>query len=348
MRIGVYYGPGDVRVEEGPVPTIGEDEMLVETTANALCAGEAMEWYSKKAGGKILGHEPVGLVAAVGDEVDGFELGDRVFVNHHVGRMNSHWAIRGRYTKDPYYKSTRLDPGSMADYFRVSAAHLRADVHHVPESISDEAATTIEPWSCVLGGLKQCMIQPGDTVAVVGAGFMGLGFVHMAPLFGAGSVISLDFSDWRLEKARELGATHTIGAEQQDPAEALRDLNRGLLADVVVAAAPSIAAWKSAYALVEDGGTLHLAAPSPPGSEFTLDGADAYFREVTVNSKYSADHRDTYQYIRLLESGRVDPSPAITHLLPFEELPRGFELLESAGESLKIVIRPGAGISGRS
>lgn len=340
MYVGVYYGPDDIRVEIAPVPEIGEDEMLVKTLATSLCAGEAMDWYSRKDGGKVLGHEPVGRVAKLGERVAGLEIGDRVFVNHHVGRMNSHWGVRGRFTKDPAYKQNRLDPGAMAEYFRVSADHLRADVHKLPDSIPDDVATTIEPWSCVLGGLKQCLIQPGDTVAVVGSGFMGLGFVHMAPLFGAGSVIAVDLSDWRLNKAIDLGASHTVNPQNSEAPKAVRELNRGLLADVVIVTAPSIAAWNSARELVEPGGNLHLGAPAPPDSQFSLDGADAYFNEITINSKYSADHRDTYQMIRLLESGRVDPRPAITHQLPFAQLPQGFDLLTTAGESLKIVMMP--------
>ena len=339
MDVGVYYGPGDVRIERREVPRFGRDEMLVETVAAGLCASEALEWYSKRVGGKVLGHEPVGRVAALGDRVAGLEVGDRVFVNHHVGRMNSHWAVRGRFTKDPYFKANRLHPGAMAEYFLVGAAHLRADVHVLDDAIEDAVATTIEPWSCVLGGLKQCMIQPGDTVAVVGAGFMGLGFVHMAPLFGAGSVIALDLSDWRLAKAVELGATATINPATCDSDEALRAINRGLLADVVVLTAPSAAAFASARALVEPGGTLHVGAPGPPGSQFVLDGTEAFLSEVTINSKYSADHRDTYQFIRLLESGRVDPRLAITHELPLRRLSEGFEMLTRAEESLKIVIR---------
>ena len=278
MDVGVYYGPGDVRVERRPVPDFGRDEILVETLASGLCASEALDWYSKRAGGKVLGHEPVGRVAALGDRVEGLEIGDRIFVNHHVGRMSSHWAVRGRYTKDPYFKATRLHPGSMAEYFRVGAAHLRADVHVLDDAIPDAVATTIEPWSCVLGGLKQCMIQPGDTVAVVGAGFMGLGFVHMAPLFGAGTVVALDFSDWRLAKAEELGASATANPAAGDPAAAIRAINRGLLADVVVLTAPSAAAFASARALVEPGGTLHVGAPGPPGSQFVLDGAEAFLQ----------------------------------------------------------------------
>jgi len=340
MPVGVYYGPGDVRVEQRPVPAIGPDELLVRTVASALCAGEAMEWYSTREGGKVLGHEPVGVVAAVGPEAEGFSVGDRVFVNHHVGRMRSHWAIRGHETMDPYYKANRLDPGAMTGYFRVSAAHLRADIHRVPDHIPDDVATTIEPWSCVLGGLKTCSIQPGDTVLVIGAGFMGMGFIHMAHLFGAGRVIASDFSAWRRDRALELGATHALDAGEEDLPAALRSSNDGLLADVVIATAPTVAAWATAVSLVEKGGTIHLGAPGRPGSEWVLDGADQYFSEVTITSKYSADHRDTYQFLRLLTAGQVDPRRAITHHLPLAELSRGFELLSAAGESLKIVLYP--------
>lgn len=340
MLVGVYYAPDDIRVEHRPVPAIGPDELLVRTTATALCAGEAMEWYSTRAGGKILGHEPVGVVARVGADVTEFAVGDRVFVNHHVGRMRSHWSVRGHETMDPAYKANRLDPGAMGEYFRVTAAHLRADIHRVPEHIPDDVATTIEPWSCVLGGLKTCHIQPGDTVLVIGAGFMGLGFIHMARLFGAGRVIASDFSSWRRDKARELGATDTLDAADPDLPAALRAMNDGLLADVVVATAPTVAAWETATHLVEKGGTIHLGAPGRPGSQWALDGAEQYFSEVTITSKYSADHRDTYQFLRLLAAGQVDPRPAITHHLPLSELPAGFSLLTAAGESLKIVLYP--------
>jgi len=299
-----------------------------------------MDWYHKPAGGKVLGHEGVGVVVETGEGVDEVAVGDRVFVNHHVGRLGGHQAARGHFTIDPAYKATRLDPGEMAEYVRIPAVNLRADSHVLPDVIDDDLATTIEPWSCVLGGLRVCGIQPGDTVLVVGGGFMGLGFAHMAPLFGAGTVLVSEYSPWRRAKAQELGATDVIDPATEDPARRLRELGDGRLADVVVAAVPSAGVYAQARALVEPGGTLHLAAPGRPGTEWVQDAAEAYFDEVTVTSRYSADHRDTYQYIRLLQSGRVDPRPAITHHFPLDRLPEAFALLREAGDSLKIVVNP--------
>lgn len=339
MKAAVYHALDDIRIEERPVPEIGPGELLLKTLACGLCGGETMAWY-KKSEPKVLGHEPVGEVVEVGAGVTNFRRGDRVFVNHHVGRVNSHWSRRGHFTRDPFYSKMKLDPGGVCEYYRVTAQHLAMDAHVLPDSISTEAAVTIEPWSCVLSGLKVCNIQPGDTVAVVGAGFMGQGFVHMAPLFGAGKVVALDFSDWRLEKAREFGATHTINPKREDAVAAMRALNNGRLADTVVVIAPFASAWKQAMDLVEVGGCLHLGAPLPPGTDWVQDGNKAYFDQITVTSRYSSDHTDTYSYIRLLEAGRIRADDAISHRFAIEDSAEAFRLLVEAEKSLKIVVYP--------
>jgi L-iditol 2-dehydrogenase len=339
MKAAIYYAIDDIRLEERPIPEIGPDDLLLKTLASGLCGGEAMPWY-KKPQPKVLGHEPAGEVVEVGRNVKDFKVGERLFVNHHVGRVRSHWSLRGHYTRDPYYSTTKLDPGAICEYYRATGDHLRMDVHRIPYSMSNEVATTIEPWSCVIGGLKTCGIQPGDTVAVVGAGFMGQGFVHMAPLFGAGKVVALDFSNWRLGRARELGATHTINPKETDPVEAMRALNDGLLADIVVVIAPSQKAWDQALALTEVGGTLHLGAPLAPGVPWARDSNRAYFDEITVTSKYSSDHHDTYSYFRLLDAGRVQVHKAITHFFDIKDSAVAFKTLVDAGESLKIIVYP--------
>lgn len=339
MKAAVYHALDDIRIEDRPVPEIGPGEILLKTLACGLCGGETMAWY-KKSEPKVLGHEPIGEVVEVGAGVTEFKRGDRMFINHHVGRVNSHLSRRGHFTRDPFYSKMKLDPGGVCDYYRVTAQHLAMDAHILPDSISTEAAVTIEPWSCVLSGLKVCNIQPGDTVAVVGAGFMGQGFVHMAPLFGAGKVVALDFSDWRLEKARQFGATHTINPKKEDAVEAMRALNNGRLADTVVVIAPFAQAWKQAMDLVEVGGCLHLGAPLPPGTDWVQDGNKAYFDQITVTSRYSSDHTDTYSYIRLLEAGRIKADEAISHRFDLEDSAQAFKLLVEAEKSLKIVVYP--------
>jgi L-iditol 2-dehydrogenase len=339
MTAAVYHALDDIRIEQRPIPEIGPDEILLKTLACGLCGGETMAWY-KKAEPKVLGHEPVGEVVEVGKNVTDFKVGERLFINHHVGRVQSHLSLRGRFTRDPFYSRMKLDPGGVCEYYRVTAQHLRMDVHRIPETMSNAEAITIEPWSCVVGGLKHCNIRPGDTVAVVGAGFMGLGFVHMAPLFGAGKVVALDFSDWRLAKAKEFGATHTINPKKEDAIEAMRAANNGRLADTVVVIAPFASAWAQAEALVEVGGTLHLGAPLAPGEEWTRDGNKAYFDEISITSKYSSDHTDTYSYFRLLEAGRIKAEASITHHFDINDSAEAFKMLVEAEKSLKIMVYP--------
>ncbi|MCG8406166.1 MAG: zinc-binding dehydrogenase, partial [Phycisphaerales bacterium] len=339
MKAAVYYSLDDIRLEERPVPEVGPDEMLLRTLACGLCGGETMPWY-KKAKPKVIGHEPIGEVVAIGDNIDGFDVGERLFVHHHVASMNSHWSLRGHYTIDPFFSQTNIDPGGVCEFYKVTADHLAKDTYRIPDWMTTEAATTIEPWACVIGGLKTCNIQPGDTVAVVGAGFMGQGFVHLAPFFGAGRVFALDLSDWRLAKTKQMGATFTINPNSTDPVDAIRSNNDGLLADVVIVIAPSRQAWNQALALVERGGTLHLGAPLAPGTDWTRDGCNAYFDEITVTSKFSADHIDTYNYFRLLKSGRIFPEKAITHRFGIDDAAQAFRMLVDAQESLKIIMYP--------
>ncbi len=338
MKAAVYYNNNDIRIEEHPVPEIGPGELLIKTIVCGLCGSESMEWYQIKHAPKIMGHEASGIVAAVGDGVTGFKEGDRVFVNHHIGRIQSHLALRGHFTCDPYYKEKNLNPGAMCQYFSASAEHVLTDTHIVPDNVSFEAATVIEPWGCVAGGLKTARIQPGDTVAVVGCGFMGQGFVHMAPLFGAGKIFALDFSDYRLDKAMEMGASHTINPLNEEAVIKLKDLNYGRAADAVISTVPNTKALELALSLTGAGGTLHVNAPPSPEQNWTINPNDLYLKEITTTNKYSADHHDIYSVLRWLESGRIDPALAITHRFELDDIQKAFKLMIKADKSIKSVI----------
>ncbi len=265
MRVAMYYKNDDIRIEESPIPHIGPGEILVQTMACGLCGGETMEWYLASRAPKVLGHEPTGVVAAVGDEVDKFAVGDRVHVHHHVPCMSCHHCHRGRYTLCEAFSRSNLDPGGFAEYFRVPADIVRFDTLLLPPEVSFEAGTIIEPMACTLKGIRQTPLHPGDTVAVLGLGFMGMCYLELLSISHAGKIFAIDFSDWRLEKALALGATHALNAGQNDPSESLRDLNRGRGADAVFVAAPTIQAWELGLALTERGGQLHLGAPPSPG-----------------------------------------------------------------------------------
>lgn len=340
MKAAIYYNNSDIRIEERPIPQIGPDDVLVKTIASGLCGGETMEWYHAPRGPKVMGHEPAGIIVEKGANVTKFNIGDRIFVNHYVSCGTCHYCRRGRYTLCESFKSTHIYPGAMCEYFGVPGRHLDRDTQIIPAHVSFAEATLCEPWGCVVGGLKATEILPSDTVAVIGAGFMGMGFIHMAPLFGAGKVFALDFSEWRLNKSLEMGATHTINPQTENVEEKLRDLNDGRLADVVIVTVPNVNVYAQGHALVEKGGFLHIGAPTTAEPLWKIDPSHQYFSEMKMSAKYSADHTDTHQIMQWIASGRIDALGAITHRFELEDTQKAFNIMLEADASLKPIIYP--------
>jgi L-iditol 2-dehydrogenase len=339
MRAAVYYTNRDVRVEERPIPRVGPGEVLVRTEACGLCGSESMEWYQAPRAPRILGHEPAGVIVDVGEGVSGYSVGDRVFVHHHVPCHSCRDCQRGAHTYCDGYARTGIDPGGFADYFRVPATNV-PEMLQLPEGVSFEEACIIEPMSDCLYGMGMLRVVSGDTLAVQGVGFMGLCFVQLARLWPFARIVALDFSDWRLERALEMGATHAINPKREDAAEALREINAGRLADTVVSTAPSGQAWSAALDLVGTGGTLHVNAPPHPDERTEVDPNRLYFSGITINNGYSSTLAETSAVLELMASGRVDAGTLITHRFGFDGTAEGIDLIVKADESIKSVIVP--------
>jgi L-iditol 2-dehydrogenase len=340
MQVAMYYRNDDVRVEEQPIPTIGPGELLVKIEVCGLCGGETMEWYLAERAPKVLGHEPTGTVVDIGEGVTRFKEGDRVFVHHHVACMSCHFCDRGRYTLCEHFSKTKFVPGGFAQYICVPAENAELDTLILPDEVSFEAGTIIEPMACCLKGIRQTPLHPGDTVAVIGAGFMGLCYLQLLRLGYAGKIFVLDFSDWRLEQARKMGATQTVNPGTQDPQLVVRELNAGRGADAVFVTAPTLKAWESGLALCERGGQLHLGGPPPPGTVWPVDPTALFFSEVQINSSYSAHHVDTRSVLDLLIAKRVDAEALITHHFNLDQVAEAIQLLLQADQSLKSLIYP--------
>lgn len=340
MKTAVYYRNHDIRLETRSVPDLGPRDILVQTRACGLCGGETMEWYQIHRAPKVLGHEPTGVIVEVGPQVSGFSVGDRIFAHHHVGCMSCHFCNRGHFTLCTEYNRSKIDPGGFSEFFRVPEPNLQFDTYHLPECVSFEAGTLIEPMACAMKGLRMCPIHPGDTVVVVGSGFIGMCYIALLSLTPAARIIALDLNAWRLERALEFGATDSMNPVDGNVIGQVREMNNGLLADLVVVTAPSVAAWELGYSLCERGATLHSAAPGHPDDRVEISPNELFFREIRVNATYSATHIDTRAVLDLLTSGRVRPEPFITHRFGLDGVGEAVRLLLEAGESLKSVIIP--------
>jgi len=339
MKIAKYYHHDDIRLEESPTPQIGPGELLVQVEACGLCGSDLITWYADQKAPTVLGHEPVGVVAEVGPGLHGFALGDRVFVHHHVPCFTCHYCQRGNYTLCATFKATHIDPGGFAELIRVPALNVRYDVLHLPDRMSFESATMIEPLATCIRGISRAAVQKGDTVAVLGAGVSGLMLVQLARLWGAGQVVATDLVDYRLDMARKLGADVALNA-RDDVATALRDMNEGRGADVVLVCAGKLKAMEQALDLVEKGGMVLFFAPSAPEEMVSISPNRLLFHEINVTGTYSCTPQETRLSLKLIDSGRINVDDMITHRFPLAELDQAMALAAKAQESLKILIIP--------
>ena len=210
MRVVEYHSNSDIRIVEFPVPEIGPGELLVQLRACGLCASDVMEWYMQPRAPLYPGHEPVGVVVATGEGVQRFSVGERVFMHHHVPCMVCHYCRRGSFSQCATFRATRLFPGGLAEYISVPALNVQLDVLSLPNELTDEAATLIEPLACCIRGISRANIQAGDSVLVLGAGSNGLMLAQLARQRGAVRVIIVDPIAYRRQRALDGGIDHAL------------------------------------------------------------------------------------------------------------------------------------------
>jgi len=197
----MYYKNSDIRVEEMPTPQIGRGEILLKSLACGICGSDVMEWYRIHKAPLVLGHEATGEIVEIGEDVTRFKKGDRVFVSHHVPCNTCHYCLNGHHTVCDSLRSTNFDPGGFAEYVRVPAINVDRGVSVLPDNMSLEDGTFIEPLACVVRGQRVARIEPGQTVVIIGSGMSGLLHILLARSLGAGKIIATDISEYRMEMA---------------------------------------------------------------------------------------------------------------------------------------------------
>ncbi|MFH1002901.1 MAG: zinc-dependent dehydrogenase [Chloroflexota bacterium] len=340
MRVARWYNNRDVRLETMPVPEIGPGELLVRVEACGICGSDVMEWYRRDRGPLVLGHEIGGQVAAVGEGVTGYRVGERITAAHHVPCNTCHYCLGGHHTACETLRKTSFDPGGLAEYLRLPAINVDRGVFPLPDGVSYEDATFVEPLACVWRGQRQAGMGPGKSVLVIGSGIAGLLHVMLARSLGAGRVIATDTSDYRRQAARKFGAEVTFSADEDVPAR-LRQVNGGYLADLVILCTGAAPALSQALASVERGGTVLLFAPTGPGVTVPLSVNDLFWRnDVTLTTSYAGSPADYRTALQIVRAGTLPLADMVTHRLGLAETGRGFQMVAGAGESLKVIIAP--------
>ena len=333
-----YHANNDIRLVERPVPQIGPGELLVQLQACGICASDVMEWYMQPRAPLYPGHEPVGVVVEVGDGVSQFAVGQRVFVHHHVPCMVCHFCQRGSYSQCQTFRATRLDPGGLAEYIRVPALNVQLDVLPIPDDLSFEAATLIEPLGCCVRGIDRTSMRPGDSVLILGAGSNGLMLALLARQRGAGRVMIADPIAYRRQRAIEIGVDHALDPQTAPILEQVVALNDGRKPDIVIVTPSSISAMQQGIELCGGGGTVLLFAPSGPTKELPISPNRFFFQEITLRTSYSAGPYDTRLALDMLRNGRLQPETIITHRFPLQDAARAFQIVANPGDALKVLI----------
>ncbi len=338
MRVAVYYNNNDVRLEEMPVPSIGQDELLVRVDASGICGSDVMEWYRIMRAPLVLGHEIAGTVAEVGKEVTKYKVGDRVFVSHHVPCNTCHYCLSGHHTVCDTLRTTNFDPGGFAEYLRVPAINVDRGVFLLPDEMSLDEGVFIEPLACVYRGQRMAGIKPGQNVLVIGSGITGLLHIKLAAALGAGTIFATDINPYRLDMASKYGV-QVINAQDNVP-ERLIELNNGRLADVVIICTGAVPAITQALTSVERGGTILFFASPEPGVTVPLPVFDLWKNEVSIVNSYGASPLDITHAIEMINAGRVEVTDMITHRFGLADTGEGFKLVAGAGESMKVIVEP--------
>jgi len=339
MRVAMYYNNKDVRIEELPIPKIGPGEILVKVKASGICGSDVMEWYRIKKAPRVLGHEIAGEIVEVGEGVERYKIGDRVFVSHHIPCNTCRFCLKGYHTVCDTLHTTNYDPGGFAEYLRAPRLNVDRGTFLLPDEVSFEEGTFVEPLGCVLRGQRLAGLKPGQSVLILGSGISGLLHLLSAKALGAGRVIATDINHYRLQAAKDFGADAVIHAREDVPA-CVREANQNRLADLVIICTGAFSAFTQALQCVDRGGTVLFFAPTEPGVKLPVPVNEFWRNGITLLPSYGASPLDCVQAIELIRAGRVPVSKMITHRLPLEDTPLGFKLVSEAKECIKVIIEP--------
>jgi len=339
MRVAMYYNNKDVRLEEIPTPQIAPGELLVKVLASGICGSDVMEWYRIKKAPRVLGHEIAGEIVEVGKGVEGYKIGDRVFVSHHVPCNTCRYCLNGHHTVCDTLRRTNFDPGGFAEYIRVPKINVDRGVFLLPEEVPFEDGVFIEPLACVIRGQRLTKFSPGQAVFVIGSGISGVLHIALARASGAGRIIASDINEYRLKAAKKFGADEAIHAKDVNPTK-IREINKGRLVDLVIVCSGSLSAYKQALETVDRGGTVLCFAPLEPDLNFLFSFFDFWNDGITLLPTYGGSPFDIERAIELIRTRRLPLREMITHRFPLAETGIGFQLVAEGKESIKVIIEP--------
>ncbi len=347
MNAAVYRGNGRVVIEHVDIPEISQGELLVRVECCGICHTDLKKIeYDLLPAPRIYGHETSGVVVATGENVLKFAVGDRVCMYHHIPCFECHYCKFRDYSQCAKYKQVGVTAGfepaggGFAQYVRVMDWIVEKGVEKIPEYVSFEQATFVEPVNTCLKGLAKCKVEPEESVLIMGQGPIGLLFTTLLQRQGVQSVVVSDLLQQRLTLARQLGASETWQADL-DPTGLLKNVTEGRGFDVVIVAASAEGIVKQAVSLARRGGRIMLFAQTSPHETFLLNGKSICADDRTLFGSYSAC-ADVQQLASEIVWDHSFPAKSlISHNLSMKDFNQGISLARQPDDgTLKLLVHP--------
>jgi L-iditol 2-dehydrogenase len=347
MRAAIYRGPGQIVVENIPIPAISDGEILVRVHACGVCGTDLKKIeYGLVPPPRIFGHEFAGTVVQTGAGVARFRVGDRVAAYHHIPCRECFYCRKKLYSQCQFYLRTGttagFEPagGGFAEYVRVMDWIVRDGTISIPDDVSFEEASFLEPLNTCLKALETAELESGEVVVIYGQGPVGLLMMQSAACAGA-RVVGLDFLESRLAIARELGAELALNPEKDSVSQAVARMTDGRGADLAIVAAANPQAIEAAQGIVRRGGRVMLFAQTVAGEKVPVDTSQICVQEKKLIGSYSASIELQEKAAQLIFKRKINVARLISHRFGLEMLQEGIHLASHPSEhALKVVIQP--------
>ncbi len=339
MKSVICKATGQTEVAEVPMPAIGPGEMLIKVWGCGLCSSDVMKVFSPGVPKPVqLGHEISGEIVEIGAGVEGWTVGQRVGVSHHVPCFTCPYCKHGNHSMCRQFKATNFEPGGFSEYVRLSALHVQHNTIRLPDEVSYLEGTFTEPLACCIRGVKRGNPLLGDSVVVMGVGVMGLMILQLLRLRGVFSV-AVDLRDDRLALASELGATHAVNPQKDDLAGLIREISEGRGCDLVYLTVTPPGLFEQTLDYVRDGATILIFGTKVDRPPISAKPWTLFSREITLTTSYSPSSIELQEAVHLMRQGAVKVEPLVTHQLPFQSFDQALQLSKEQ-TSLKVVLRP--------
>jgi L-iditol 2-dehydrogenase len=344
MTAAVLYGREDMKIERVDIPSVAEDEVLVKVEVALTCGTDLKVWKQGSHPRMIhppalFGHELAGIVELKGEAVNGgVRRGMRVVPSNSAPCNACTYCRKGQPN---LCEDLLFNNGAYAEYIRIPGRIVRQNMLEIPEHVPFIDAAMVEPLACVLRGIHETGVQPGDTAVVVGCGPIGLKFIRILSSRNA-RVIALGKRKSQIRAAERLGAIAAFDVSEIDnPISLVRQLTDGARgADAVVEAVGSATTWQWALQMVRKGGTVNLFGGCPRGTQVNFDPAALHYSEITIKSTFHHTPRFIREALDTIVRGEICSSDFITGEVPLTELPHVFEHMKHRNGELKTAVIP--------